>query len=214
MVKSANSSIPVVENIKLLGLYVDNKLTWEAHILHIEKKLNVTHYVLLNLKKCVNKNVLITYYNACIKSHLQYAIIIWGSSVHTNKLLLTQKRLIRIMNGSNWSEPCKPIFKTLKIMTIFSLYLYQMSLFVYDHKNEFNTNYRISGLNTRNASAFSLPKHRTTSFERSTEYMGMKIFNHLPMSLKNIDNRNKFKLSAKEYFINNPYYSINEFLNC
>ena len=61
-------------------------------------------------------------YFALIQSRLQYCIAAWGNSNHVQKLLLIQKRVIRIINNKNYRHHTDPLFKANQIKKITDLY--------------------------------------------------------------------------------------------
>ena len=86
--------LPMVNNIKFLGVIIDNTLTWNIHINNVIKKIFKTNKNLIG----VSKNLLSTeaklkIYFAHIHSHLIYANTIWSSCLtKKNKLLIKKKQ--------------------------------------------------------------------------------------------------------------------------
>ncbi len=128
------------------------------------------------------------------------------------RILISQKKIVRSIMGVGYLEHCKPLFKELKIMTVFSLYFYNLALYAFKNKHKFMKNSDINtGIQTRNASCFSVPTHKTSAFERSIFYMAIKTYNRIE-KLKLLKNtRANYRTVLKTFFIDNPYYSFNEF---
>ena len=76
-------------------------------------------------------------YFALIQSRLQYCIAAWGNSNHVHKLLLIQKRVIRIINNKNYRHHTDPLFKANQILKITDLYKCHVSSFMYDFTHQF-----------------------------------------------------------------------------
>ena len=76
-------------------------------------------------------------YFALIQSRLQYCIAVWGNSNHVKKLLLIQKRAIRIINNNNYRHHTDRLFKANQILKITDLYKYHVSSFMYDFTHHF-----------------------------------------------------------------------------
>ena len=53
-------------------------LTWEAHIEHLEKKLNSCIVMIKRIKNSIPKSEYLKIYNALFMSHLSYCISCWG----------------------------------------------------------------------------------------------------------------------------------------
>jgi len=53
-----------------------------------------------------------------------------------------------------------------------------------------------------------------TKYQKGVHYAGVRIFNHLPTSIKNIANETKeFKKTLKRFLLDNSFYSMDEFIN-
>jgi hypothetical protein len=95
--------------IKFLGIQVDDKLIWDKHVQFIIKKLNSAHFALLNLRKSVGLKLLIQFYHACIKTHLEYGIILWGRGRDVTSVLILQKKIIRLIKNAPYDAHCRPL---------------------------------------------------------------------------------------------------------
>ena len=78
--------IPDVESTKFLGVYLDNKLTWDMHVDAIYGKLTVNRHLLRMAKNMLSPRCLKIIYYAHIQSHLNYGLLIWGSMISKQKL--------------------------------------------------------------------------------------------------------------------------------
>uniref|UniRef100_A0A1Y1MDM8 Reverse transcriptase domain-containing protein n=1 Tax=Photinus pyralis TaxID=7054 RepID=A0A1Y1MDM8_PHOPY len=198
---------------RFLGVTVSDNLNWSSHIDQICSKLRSACYAIICLRPVVGQSALLKYYYAQVQSQLHYAIIIWGNSNATVRLLLLQKRIVRHMCNSGMRDHCKPLFKRLQIMTVYSLYIYNCVQFVFDNSYQFTTNEEIRSCDrkTRFGSKLTVPRHKTTLFENSPKYMCIKLFNSLPIDLLKC-NQASFMSKVKTFFLDNPFYSISEYL--
>ncbi len=113
--------LEAVTNFKLLGLTINNKLTWNHHIDEVVKKVNKRIYYLKQLKRA---NVLCndqisqirpppqaTFYTSCIRSVIDYAILLFYYALpqylHNELICLEKKAMAIIM-------PEKSYFNTEK----------------------------------------------------------------------------------------------------
>ena len=89
-----------VSNTKLLGVILNNKLTWGDHVDYICSKVTKRLYFLRLLKRAkISGNDIIHVYNSIIRSVMEYACEVWHPGLtkyQTQKLELIQKRAIRI----------------------------------------------------------------------------------------------------------------------
>ena len=201
------------DHTKFLGFYLDKELNWSIHINKLCSKLSSSLFALRTVKNKLEASSLIQVYYAIFESHIRYGIIFWGNSSKNNatKVLLIQKKAVRVLAGLQYKESCKDHFVNLKIMTVISLYIYETLMFVKKNLSLFKQD-EISHLyETRNKNTFVRPqKHKTKIFEKSVTYNGIKLYNLLPNTLKEL-NYPIFKQKIKLFFVNNPLYTMDEF---
>jgi hypothetical protein len=74
-------------------------------------------------------------------------------------------------------------------------------MFVVQNKNSFLTNNEHHNLDTRRRNNLYLPQAKLTIYQKGAYYSGIKIFNNLPLEIKNVaDNHKKFKIFLKKIF--------------
>jgi hypothetical protein len=74
-------------------------------------------------------------------------------------------------------------------------------LFVVKNIDEFKSNFEVHSINTHHRSDLYPPSIKLTKFHKGVYYSGIKIFIHLPQSIKNLSwNVKKFKLALKRFF--------------
>ena len=69
--------ISVVQSVKYLGIYLDNKLTFGPHISYLQSKLSRSIGIISKIKYYVPDRVLFLLYFALFHSHITYGLIIW-----------------------------------------------------------------------------------------------------------------------------------------
>ena len=78
-----NTVLEVQSETTFLGVVIDNKLSWKAHILHISGKISKSIAILRILRYSFPKNVLRMIYMSLIFSHINYCNLMWGSAKKT-----------------------------------------------------------------------------------------------------------------------------------
>jgi hypothetical protein len=69
-------------------------------------------------------------------------------------------------------------------------------------------------MNTRQKYNFHLPSSNLSLYQKGVYFTGIKVFNNLPQSIKNLSNDTKqFKLAQNNYLQAHSYYSIDEYFS-
>ena len=91
--------IEQVSEHRLLGVIIDNKLTWKQHIELLCKGLAKNIYLMSRLKKYSNSLALKLFFYGHIMSHIDYASIVWDGSSENNlkPLYSLYKRAIKLI---------------------------------------------------------------------------------------------------------------------
>ena len=101
MLKLANQALKCVTEVKFLGVFIDENISWEPQIDYLKQKLISSIVVIKQIKKFVPKTEYLKIYNTLFKSHLSYCISCWGgiSQYKLQKLFSLQKHCISILLG-------------------------------------------------------------------------------------------------------------------
>ena len=171
-------------SIKFLGLFIDETLTWKSHITYLSKRLGSTCYAIRTIASDLSTDIFKTVYYAYVHSLMSYGIIFWGNSTHSMEISKIQKRVIRIITKSSSRASCRQLFKQLEILPLQSQYIFSTLLFVIKNENLFTTNQNFHTINTRHNSDLHLATCNLTLYQRGVYFSGIKLFNHLPQTLK------------------------------
>lgn len=68
-----------VRDTKILGVYIDESLTWSKHIDEIAKTITAGISTLKRLRDFASRDVLVSVYNALIMPHFDYCCEVWDS---------------------------------------------------------------------------------------------------------------------------------------
>lgn len=195
---------------KLLGIHIDERLSWAQHIDKISNKLTTVLYQMRKLSTIISSSTLKNFYHACFGSIIAYGAIVWGFSVHANRIFILQKQAIRILDKISPRESCRNHFKQLNIMTFPSIVLYQTLINVKTNITSFEQNKTYHNYNTRNKDQLRTQLHNFKATQLHNKYMGIKYFNLLPEHIKRL-NLDAFKSKLKEILIETELYDIKEF---
>jgi hypothetical protein len=156
------------QQVSLLGVVIDDQLKWTDHVFKLVPKLRQSCYMFRVLRNTMNTEYLLVLYNAYFVSRVRY-------------VLLVQKRCIRSMFGLRRRDSCRPYFLTYNIMTVVNVFVYEVAKYTYDNTGVLF--YQGSHQhNTRTKTNI-----RVNNEQHSQFLLKIKIFNHLPLTLRNVE---------------------------
>ena len=102
----ASVQLPIVSRVKLLGITLQSNLKWDGHVTDIITRANRKLFMIRKLKTAgLTKEELVIVYKGYVRPVMEYATPAWHSSLtiaQSNQLELIQKRICRIILGSNY----------------------------------------------------------------------------------------------------------------
>ena len=94
-----------VDKVKFLGVFIDDQLSRDYQIEHIENKLLSTIVLIKRIKKFIPRPHYMKIYHSLFLSHLTYGITCWGGTYKSklHRIFNLQKRCVRILFGEIYS---------------------------------------------------------------------------------------------------------------
>ena len=91
---------------KILGLHVDNNLTWNNHFNFLSKKISSSIWLLSKIRTYLSTDHRLLFYNAYIKPHFDYCSIIWSNSsnANINRVTKLQRRACKLILGAEYTS--------------------------------------------------------------------------------------------------------------
>ena len=154
------------------------------------------------------------YYNSYILPIFDYGCMIWGqcSAYNINRLLKLQKRAARIILQADFMTPSKEMFQELGWLTFTHRVQYHICVMVFKSLNgqapEYLSNLltkcsetNIRSLRSSKQETLKVPFARTTYYEKSFSVTGPKLWNSLPIQIRQSSNLITFKQSVKSFYL-------------
>lgn len=157
------------------------------------------------IKNILDLNSLRMVYFALIQSHLIYGIVGWGGAYENTlkPLEITQKRIIKIMYGLNVRFSTEHLFKYSSILSVRNMYyraallqLIKSKSFSYPTDVTYQTRFQTNE-NT------VLPRMQRVIGQRGYIFVGRKLYNIIPLELKNKVNTLNFKKILSRWLVEN-----------
>ncbi|CAL4149190.1 unnamed protein product, partial [Meganyctiphanes norvegica] len=193
-----------VTETKFLGVILDNKLNWNAHINYISKKISKSVSILKMLKFTFPSNILKSLYHSLIYPYYTYCNLVWGcaSNIHLETLVKLQKKAVRIICKAGYYDHTESLFNNLKLLQVNEIYDFNCAKFIYQcynsntyvyFKAKLLTNSSFHNYETRNKNSLRKPHVRLQKFMNSFLNNGIVMWNKLHDSIKESPTTLSFK---------------------
>ena len=123
------TSLECKDHVKYLGVLLDSHLSWKYHIDNVALTKSRIIGVIACLSHLVPFTTLLSIYRSLILPYLSYGLAAWGQAAkcHLQKILVLQKRVLRLMYFSEPRAHVVPLFTSSKILPLNMLYIETVS---------------------------------------------------------------------------------------
>ena len=128
---------------------------------------------------------------------MTYGILIWGNTYETTlkPIFILQKKAVRIITFSNIDSCSSPLFKSLELIKLLDIALFQIAIFMYKFHNNvlpaafhsfFTKVTSVHNYNTRFAAknSYYLPYARTNYGKFNIRFQGPSVWNTIDDNVK------------------------------
>jgi hypothetical protein len=205
-----------VDQQKVLGLIIDNNLTWRSHIQNLQIELTKLIGLLWRKRRSLPFASKILFYNSFILPKIDYCLPIWGnaSRSHLDNIWRLQKRAIRIICNAAFDAPTRNLFLELKQLNIHQRCVYQLCLttfrILHDHGSPlYHIIHRRSEVNalpyflraSDDRYTLHVPFPHKEMFKSSLSYSCPFQYNKLPLEVKSSQSVAIFKYKCKHHIM-------------
>ena len=108
---------------KILGVFIDENLSWKQHIEIISSKISKSIGILYKSRDVLRKQCLKQLYFSFIHSYVKYANIAWVSTSKSKleRLYRFQKHAARVIYYKDWYTHASPLLNNMKDLHVFKL---------------------------------------------------------------------------------------------
>lgn len=204
-------TIEIVEDFKYLGITFDQNLNWTKHISLLKNYLFSANRNFYHLRKHCSLEMLKMVYYGIFHSKLEYGICCWGGAYvnHLNQLTVLQKSAIRNVCKTHRLANSMHLFRYQQVLPVRHLFYFKVLKVFFKRSGYLQS--PISDLrNLRSNSAYlvNIPFFRTTSYRNSYPIISCKLFNTLPVNIRNIRNMNVFLKKIKIWLLDLDHHAI------
>jgi hypothetical protein len=128
-------SVERVDTFKYLGVVLDSKLNWHAHVKYLNKKLRKCIFAFRQLGYILNLKELKMSYYAYVQSLLEGGIIAWGGAAGSTlqPLAVTQKAIMKAALGRCRRYPSEALYNDFDVLDIRQLFVKTLLTHMYKH---------------------------------------------------------------------------------
>jgi len=173
------TSIEIVDNVKYLGVYIDDHLKWDHHIHYLTKKLGKVSYALYHMKKFIRSDQLKKVYTSWFESLLRYGIMHYGATYPTivQPVIMCQRRVLRIMYSLGRYDRVSHLFQQENILTFNQLHYYSTIMHVHKYIYLFNVKHTDNRLRSAQHLLLEIPSFTKELSRHQFCYIGPTLFN-------------------------------------
>ena len=208
--KIGDETLKQVNTAKFLGIIIDDKLSWNAHIDYCKNKLSSGLYAINSAKHILSSKHLKSLYYTLIHPHLTYGLLLWGSTYKTlfKKLQTLQNKSVRSITKSKYNASTGPIYENFGILQISKLYQLKAAKLMFINNNQhlpsplqaiFTPNTDIHNHNTRHRNDPHIGTRRTNQLSRSFIHNAPNIWYYIPLQIKETRTVGSFCHKMKRY---------------
>ena len=189
---------------------LDSNLSWKFHIEYVALKISKIIGVIARLRHFVPLCTLLNIYRSLIFPYMSHGLAAWGQAAktHLHKLLVLQKRVLRLMYFSEPRAHTVSLFITSNILPINMLYVETVSSLMYDVSrlsvpsnisDLFTKVNKIHTHKTRSSSSgnFYIKSSSLSLNQRSFARFGAKLWNSYPDKFRQLP-KSAFKKHVHE----------------
>ena len=131
--KIADNKTERKTTIKILGVMLDENISWEERILSVQTKLAKDIGLLYRRKPSLEGKSLKSIYFAYIHSYLNYANIAWASTyrIKLKTICFHQKHAVSIVFNKDKLTHSRPLLRSLDALNVYQINLNQHLAFMY-----------------------------------------------------------------------------------
>ena len=118
---------------KFLGVLIDEHLNWKPHIASVQSKLSKTTAILYKCSQIIDSCSMRIIYCSVFLPYIHYCSEIWGNTYHSNinRIIIIQKRAIRLLFGAGRLDHTTPLYQRANILEFTDLVKLKTAVFMY-----------------------------------------------------------------------------------
>ena len=115
-----DTSISCVNFEKILGVTLDNLISWDKHIDNLCITLSQRIGLLRRLHKFIPSHLRKILYYGLIQSAIDFCCVVWGNTTMKNidRVYKMQKRALRVLLNADFDTPSNTLFENADVLSV------------------------------------------------------------------------------------------------
>jgi retron-type reverse transcriptase len=195
------------DNLKYLGIDIDASFRLESHVDKLARNLVIGINALKHLKRELNLNALMNFYNAHFNSHISYYsfVLLRAKSTDIDRLQILQNKAIKIIYGLPFRFPTTDLYTrvTENVLTVIGIIYLSTIVMVWKCiKSDDLSLPPVTRLrNIARNKNLVLPKVSKKDLRRDITHSGCKLYNQLPNDIKDTSCFKEFKVKVRKFIL-------------
>ena len=217
-----NTAIDNVQVHKLLGVTIDNTLSWKYHISNVCKNLNSKIALLKQIIYFLSYEMKLMFYNSYLLPCYDYCCTVWGKGIKSktelNKTYKIQKRAAKIILNKPLKTNSLMMFKKLDWLSFQLRCNYHIGVLIFKCKNNLAPTYMKQLLTFSQNEKYNLRssartdiiqlKPKTNYMKDTFNYSSITIWNNIPLEIKQCSTLSSFKKRYKKLLYDIQWESL------
>ncbi|KAG7303704.1 hypothetical protein JYU34_012261 [Plutella xylostella] len=172
-----------VDQIKYLGVVIDDKLRWKAHVDMTTSRVRKMIWVFRRLRGIADLKILNMLYYALCYSLINYCISVWGGCCKTFIIQLerAQRSVLKVMTSKPFRYPTNLLYSTCKVLTVRQIFIYHT---IVNHHLIVPYDKTLFVSARRNYKICNVPPTRTSYIQKQHYFLAPFLYNKLNAVVK------------------------------
>ena len=202
-------------SIKILGIHIDQKLNWKKQVQEVNKRAKYAARNLQRINNLIPLKSRLLLYNSLVASHFKYADTVWAGCdvADKEKLQRTQNLAVKSILGMRKYDSATEALKKAKLLPLDIKQKIHEAVYIHkglaqilpspicDQYSQLKP--QVTSRRSTHQQLLNIPCHKTEKFKHSPLYRSIKIWNSIPLNIKQIENTSTFKRNLQQHFQKN-----------
>lgn len=203
-IENFDNGICEVDFIKYLGIMIDKNLKWDHHINKLTSNIRKLIYKFYTLRDILTKKLLLNVYRALIESLMGYGVVVWGG-LYKNSLKplnVAQNYILKVILRKEKRFPTNQLYSE-EVLPVRAMYCLRICSLVHKSIQSKLPIDHIHDTRRKIDRMLPLPQNKTSKKLRSFLYLSPKIYNLLPLNIRNLPSLKLFNKACRVYVFGN-----------